>query len=239
MVARILILIAVSVGLAAAMPVDSHDPPVTTPVLWDNNLHAAYSIYGLKVSLPYLPMIEEAVNDASKIIDGEVWQSADANGVISVKTITHPTFIGKILTKDMVQTWIAGDNARGWTEANGECTQDSSNTQLIIQGDILVKTGVQGSRVTVRTFKPVTDPDVKPFVQPNGMITLDEWHGTLPNGEGTVVYYVAPAIFKPVMSHYSLKGKPPVWVQYNFIASGPQPASVFDPSPVCATAGMH
>ncbi len=102
---------------------------------------------------------------------------------ITIKTITTPTMIGGLLAPQMTQVWRKD---HGWTQKKDSCVADKSNTQLVIPGTILKTSGVfKGTKNMAPVFKTNT-----PKPQADGTFKVDEWFATLPNGEGSVTYYL-------------------------------------------------
>jgi len=192
--------------------------------------HGTYSAFALKVNTPLVPGVGQWISELTHLLDGEVWQSIDAGGALSIKTATHPTFLSSALIPDMMQTW---DKGHGWTEKNGKCAKDATNDQIVIPGDIIVKTGVFRGTIRVTPLIPIKPP----AAGADGTVVVDQWDCTLPNGSGTVTYYMSHgAASHLVMSHYHFTGKPPLYLQYTLVEPGPQSPSIFAQPPACANA---
>lgn len=206
---------------------------VTPPEL-SASFHTQYSIYALNLQSNHLPDVVSMIDRASRLFDGEAWQNTNADGTITIKTVTTPSLIGRVLTAPMTQTWVKD---HGWTEKSGKCTADSVNSQLVIPGTILKTSGVFRETINI---KPIHKQDV-PKAQADGTYRVDQWDATLPNGEGSVTYYllhgVVPAT--PIISHYSLKNKPAVWAQYNTFQPGTNPDAVYAPAKGCEEAAAQ
>jgi len=196
------------------------DPPPAPPVL-SSSFHAKYKIYGLDFHFKWLPHISNWFNQISHIIDGEAWQNIDGQGHVSIKTVTTPVGAGNLITGAMTQWWVPN---HGWTLKGGHCTKDAVNTQLVIPGDVLVKGGKYIGVQDIYLIHPDPRP---PTPNTGGRYRVDRWDATLPNGEGTVTYYLLHGTTTPIISHYMLKGKPPVYAQYDFVNPGVNPPEVY------------
>jgi len=237
-----LLLLVVAAAAVMAMPLEQREMAIeeaeeavemesgnpTAPTL-SSSFHGAYSVFGLKPTIPYMPKFSNWLASVTHLLDGQVWQNIDNTGAVTIKTITTPTLIGKLVTPAMTQTWIVN---HGWTEKSGKCTKDTANSQLVIPGDVLTKGGVFQGTQKLNTINPSV------HTGPDGSVLVDAWLATLPNGEGTVTYYLLNGAAEPtpIMSHYLLKGKPPVWAQYNYILPGVQPTELFAPDALCVAA---
>jgi len=195
------------------------------------SFHTAYSIYALHMEQSLLPDLSNLLDRASRLLDGEAWQNIDAAGQITIKTVTTPSLIGRAITAPMTQTWVKD---HGWTQKGSVCTRDAVNAQLVIPGTILRDSGVFVGTQNIKTIKPQANP--KP--QADGTYKVDRWDATLPNGAGSVSYYLLNGVtpVTPLMSHYVLKGKPAVWAQYTFFMPGENPEAAYEPTPQCAAA---
>jgi len=205
-------------------------PPVPAAPALSGSFHTKYSIFLFNMLNPLLPLVSNFIDKASKLMDGECWQNTNSDGSVTIKTITTPSTVGSILTKAMTQTWV---KTKGWTEKAGQCTKDAANTQLVIPGDILTKTGKFRATRQLKPILPVVGGPQAPAK--DGSFTVDEWDASL-GAEGTVTYYIYHGTTIPLMSHYSLKGKPPVWAQYIGFSAGVNPDAVYNPSAACAAA---
>jgi len=205
-------------------------PPIPAAPALSGSFHTKYSIFLFNMLKPLLPMVSNFIDKASKLMDGECWQNTNPDGTVTIKTITTPSTVGSILTKAMTQTWV---KTKGWTEKAGQCTKDAANTQLVIPGDILTKTGkFRATRQLTPILPVVGGPQA---AAKDGSYTVDEWDASL-GAEGTVTYYIYHGTTTPLMSHYMLKGKPPVWAQYIGFTAGANPDAVYTPSAACAAA---
>jgi len=212
-----------------ALQAKTRDPQPTAPIL-SSSFHAKYSIYLLNAHIPLMPHVSGWINQHSKLVDGEAWQNIGPTGLVTIKTYTKPSTVGSLIAKEQTQTWVEN---HGWTEiVGGACTKDIKNDQLVIAGDILKQTGV--FKGTHNLFPPIAVTDPKP--NPDGSYTVSEWFATLPDGAGTVTYYLLGASTTPLFSHYSLKGKPAVFAQYAFVTPGTNPPATYLPSPACVAA---
>jgi len=213
---------------AGAAPSAVGPPHPKAPVL-SSSFHTKYSIYLLNAHIPFMPHTSGWINGHSKLIDGEAWQNIAPTGLVTIKTHSKPSLIGSVLTPETTQTWVEN---HGWTEKAGVCTKDAKNDQLVIPGDVLTKSGVFKGVKNIFPPHAVTDP--KPNA--DGSYTVAEWFATLPNNEGTVTYYLLGTSTTPIMSHYSLTGKPPVFAQYDFVTPVVNPPATYLPSAICVAA---
>jgi len=209
-----------------ALQAKSRDPPPKAPVL-SSNFHTKYSIYLLNAHIPIMPLVSGWINQHTKLVDGEAWQNIGPTGLVTIKTVTTPSTLGGLIAKAETQTWV---ETHGWTEKLGACTRDAVNSQLVIPGDVLTKSGV--FKGVKNIFPPHAVNDPKP--NPDGTYTVSEWFATLPNNEGTVTYYLLGSTTTPIMSHYVLTGKPPVFAQYEFVTPVVNPPATYLPSATCA-----
>jgi hypothetical protein len=200
--------------------------------LLSSSFHVKYSIYALNHEKTLLPSLTNLIDRASKLLDGEAWQNVATDGAITIKTVTKPTMIGRILTSAMTQVWVKD---HGWTLKNdGKCTADTLNTQLVIPGTILRESGVFKGTIDLKPIEKIVGSKIK--AAKDGSYKVDQWDATLPNDEGSVTYYLYTHTTTPLMSNYRLKGKPSVWAQYKSFEAVTNPDSEYVPVQACAAA---
>lgn len=226
--------------IAAAGALQAQSQARVTPPALSGSFHVQYSIYGLNtenaklIDAAHMPVLSAVANWFDKLthlLDGEAWQNIDAAGAVTIKTITTPRGLGTVIVPASTSTWVVD---HGWTEQKGTCAADTVNSQLVIPGDVLQKTGKFMGTKKIKTFKP----QAVPAPDSDGTYTVDQWDATLPNGEGSVSYYLLHGVAHPtpIMSHYLLKGKPPAWAQYTAFQPVVNPPAIYAPSAVCQAA---
>jgi len=214
----------------AAAPVTPPAAAAVAPEL-AGSFHTAYWISAIFPKIPHLPGVSQWISKVAELLEGECWQNIDpATGLITIKTVTRPTLIGSLIVPSTTSVWIKD---HGWTfdAKHDKCSVDTVNSQLVIPGSILKSSGVYKGRQTMQPMVRVTDP--KPSNK-DGSYNVDVWDATLPGKEGAVTYFLLSDAKTPtpLMSHYSLTGKPPVWAQYKFFVPGENAESNYvDPCP--------
>jgi len=241
---RTVLVIALFVAVASAVPLAqklrNHAADLQAQTLAQTNpppalsgsFHTTYSIVLINVANPQLGMLSRLLSQATHLIDGECWQNTNADGTVTIKTVTTPKALVSLVAQPSTSTWVKN---HGWTETQGHCTADAANAQLVIPGDILTKTG---KFVQTMNLEPVFKPTFHtPAPNADNTYTVDVWDATLPNGEGTVRYFLLHGTTTPLMSHYVfVLPKPAVWAQYTLFTAGTNPDAVYAPSAPCVAA---
>jgi len=216
---------------ASSVPVPAAPVAPAAPAL-AGSFHTAYWISALKPNIPFMPGLSRVISRVTELLEGECWQNTDtATGLITIKTTTQPSFIGRLLVPTTTSVWVR-DHGWTWDARKKQCTKDLKLSQLYIPGDILTKTGIFKGKQKIQPMVKVSTP--KPD-NADGTYNVDVWDATLPNGEGTVTYYLLSSAKTPtpILSNYRLAGKPSAWAQYKFFIPGLNDAKNYDPQPEC------
>jgi len=199
------------------------------------SFHTAYYISAWRPTIPFMPGVSRWLSHIAELLEGECWQNTDqSSGAVTIKTVTTPTTVGSLIIPSTTSVWVVD---HGWTydAKKKTCSADDSNSQLVIPGNVLKESGVFKGNQKIQPMVRVSSP--KPNNK-DGSYNVDVWDATLPNGEGTVTYYLLSGMSSPtpILSHYALKDKPPVWAQYKFFVPGLNAASNYLPTAACLAA---